>query len=100
LGACRVELVEGPPDHGHTRLVGGRLEGFVPLEGLADVDAERARLEKAVSAAEAEVARAETKLQNADFVGRAPASVVEKERTKLAQAEELAARLHAQLTAL
>jgi valyl-tRNA synthetase len=100
LGACRVEVVEGPPDHGHTRLVGGRLEGFVPLEGLADVDAERARLEKAVSAAEAEVARAETKLQNADFVGRAPASVVEKERAKLAQAEELAARLRAQLTAL
>jgi valyl-tRNA synthetase len=100
LATCRVEAVDAPPDHGHTRLVAGRLEGFVPLDGLVDLAAERARLEKAVASAEAEAARAGAKLGNADFVSRAPAEVVEKERGKLAEAEELVARLRAQLAAL
>jgi valyl-tRNA synthetase len=100
LATCRVEVVDALPDHGHTRLVAGRLEGFVPLEGLVDLAAERARLEKAVTSAEAEAARAGVKLGNADFVSRAPAEVVEKERGKLAEAEELVAKLRAQLAAL
>jgi len=65
----------------------------------ADREAERERLRNQLKKLEAEVARAQTKLDNEKFVGRAPQAVVKKEREKLAayktDRDELAARLAA-----
>ena len=60
----------------------------LPLEGVIDFDAERARLEKAVAAESKEIARIDAKLGNADFLRRAPEEVVEEnqERRELATA--------------
>ena len=48
----------------------------LPMAGLFDVDAERARLQKQIEEATAEVGRLEAKLGDANFSSRAPAPVV------------------------
>ncbi|WP_299454963.1 valine--tRNA ligase [uncultured Pigmentiphaga sp.] len=50
-----------------------------------DVAAEKARLDKEIARLEGEIAKANGKLSNPNFVDRAPAAVVEQERSRLAQ---------------
>ena len=69
----------------------GTLEVILPLEGLVDLDAERARLEKEIAKKEKDLNALEKKLSNQGFVSKAPAHVVEgerKRRTELAAALE------------
>ncbi|MDC7786964.1 valine--tRNA ligase [Rhodoplanes sp. TEM] len=54
----------------------------IPLAGVIDIAAERARLTKEKAKAEADIARVDNKLANADFLARAPEEVVEGEREK------------------
>ncbi|MDO4231650.1 MAG: class I tRNA ligase family protein, partial [Lautropia sp.] len=61
-----------------------------------DVDAERARLDKEISRLEGEIAKANGKLSNPSFAERAPAAVVEQERTRLAQFTETLDKVRAQ----
>jgi valyl-tRNA synthetase len=70
------------------------------LSGVIDVAAERARLARDLAAARKEVAGAETKLGNADFLAKAPEAVVAKVRHRLADAEAQISRISAQLDAL
>ncbi len=58
-------------------------EAFLPLEELVDLKQEKARLDKELKTVEQEIARAQGKLNNAGFVAKAPAAVVEAEREKL-----------------
>jgi valyl-tRNA synthetase len=58
-------------------------EVYMPLEGLIDVEAERARLGKEIAAIQIEVKKCEGKLGNASFVDRAPPEVVEQEKARL-----------------
>ena len=58
-------------------------EVYLPLEGLIDVEAERARLTKEISATELEVTKCAGKLGNASFVDRAPPEVVEQEKARM-----------------
>jgi valyl-tRNA synthetase len=61
----------------------------LPLKGVIDLAAERARLAKEMQKADADIARVDAKLGNANFVARAPEEVVEEEKEKR---EEAAAR--------
>ena len=61
----------------------GEMKILIPMAGLIDKDAEEARLNKEISKRNNEIARIESKLSNANFVDKAPAAVVEKERQKL-----------------
>jgi valyl-tRNA synthetase len=72
----------------------------LPLAGLFDVEAERARLRREVDDAQAEVARLEAKLANEQFRTRAPAAVVGKEEEKLAAARARLEGLQARLEEL
>ena len=54
----------------------------LPLIGVIDLVAERARLAKEMQKAEADIARVDVKLGNANFVARAPEEVVEEEKEK------------------
>ncbi len=56
----------------------------IPLEGLVDLDAERARLDKELKRVEGEFARSQGKLASETFVRNAPPAVVEQERKRLA----------------
>ncbi len=73
---------------------------YLPLGGLVDRDAERARLGKEIAAAEAEVGRAEAMLNNAGFVARAPEQVVQVQRDRLNGAQERVRLLRERLAAL
>ena len=69
----------------------------LPLAGVIDVAAERARLGKEAAAAGEDAARAGKKLANADFIARAKPEVVEETRAKQAEALATQARLQAAL---
>ncbi|MGH8053034.1 MAG: valine--tRNA ligase [Stenotrophomonas sp.] len=59
----------------------GELKLLVPLEGLVDLDAERARLDKEIARVSSEKEKSETKLSK--FTDKVPAAVVEQERVRL-----------------
>jgi valyl-tRNA synthetase len=77
-------------------LVVGAVEIYLPLSGLVDANAERARLMKELAETRSQIERLE-KLLGGDFAKKAPASVVEKEREKLAGYEETARKINSQL---
>ena len=60
---------------------------ILPLGGLFDLAEERTRLEKERASLEEEIARQNLKLQNPQFVSKAPAEIVEKEHNKLESAK-------------
>ncbi len=68
-------------------------ELYMPLEGLIDVEAERARLDKEILKVEKELAKSEGKLGNANFVDRAKPEVVELERGRLVEWREMLQQL-------
>ncbi|MDW8327588.1 MAG: valine--tRNA ligase [Anaerolineales bacterium] len=80
-------------------LVEGATEVYLPLEGMVDLNAERARLEKELAALSAQIAKSEGLLAS-NFVNKAPAPVVERERAKLAAARESRAKVEARLREL
>jgi valyl-tRNA synthetase len=75
----------------------GALELFLPLEGLIDVDKERGRLGKHLAELEQQLKRSTAKLASSQFVNRAPAEIVQKERDRhqdlTRQTEKLRRRL-------
>lgn len=75
-------------------------EVYLPLEGLIDVEAERARLGKELEKIRIEVKKCEGKLGNARFVERAPAEVVEQEKQRLVEWNERMEQLSQMLGAL
>ena len=64
------------------------MEIYVDLAGLIDVGAERKRLEKELGKVQGAIKGKEAKLANEKFVGSAPAEIVQRERTGLAQLQE------------
>ncbi|MDP3846892.1 MAG: valine--tRNA ligase [Pseudomonas sp.] len=75
-----------------TALVGD-MQVLVPMAGLIDKDAELARLDKEIQRLSGEVQRVGGKLSNEGFVAKAPAEVLDKERAKLAEAEQALGKL-------
>ncbi len=67
----------------------GRVETYVVLSGLVDVQVERQRIELALVDVDKMIRGLEGRLKNQDFLNKAPKDVVEKEKLK---AEELANR--------
>lgn len=61
----------------------GKLEILVPMAGLIDLDAEKARLNKELERLNKDKERVSGKLSNPNFVDKAPAAVVDKEKAKL-----------------
>jgi valyl-tRNA synthetase len=61
----------------------GSLRVLIPLAGLIDLGAEKARLAKEIARIEGEIRKCEGKLGNANFVANAPAEVVAQERQRI-----------------
>jgi len=81
-------------------LVVGTVEVFLPLADLVDLAAEQVRLQQELAAAQADVARREARLSNAEFITKAPGAVVQKERDQLVKAQATLARLQERLASL
>ncbi|MEY6432673.1 valine--tRNA ligase [Thioalkalicoccus limnaeus] len=74
----------------------GDMRILIPMAGLIDKDAELKRLAKEIARIEADLTGIEQKLANPNFVDRAPAAVVAKERERLASQGAALARLQEQ----
>ena len=72
----------------------------VPLGGLVDLDRERERLATELKDVAKNLARLSTRLEDDRFLSRAPEEVVEKERERLAAAQERRDRIQDTLTRL
>ncbi|APZ93738.1 valine--tRNA ligase [Fuerstiella marisgermanici] len=60
-------------------------DGYIPLDGLVDTSAEKAKLQKQADELENQIAGSEKKLSNPSFVDKAPDHVVEAFRKTLAE---------------
>jgi valyl-tRNA synthetase len=72
-------------------------EVVIPMASMVDLAAEKKRLDNEVAQNEAEVARLEARLEDANFLSKAPAAVVEKERQKCYALRDKLARLKQEL---
>ncbi len=99
---ARVNRIHTEAGHGvgaHAVLKSG-VEVFLPLEGVIDLERERARLREEIAKLQGLHAGTSKKLENEAFVARAPAEVVQKERDRLAQLEEQRSKLGEKLATL
>jgi valyl-tRNA synthetase len=80
-----ISVAKTPPTGAVQLLVRGDTVAL-PLQGIIDLAAETARLEKEKAKAEAEINRIDTKLANPDFIARAREEVVEADREKREEA--------------
>jgi len=87
---------QDPAPEAATALVSG-MKILIPMSGLIDKTAEIARLTKEIAKLCQEAERGVAKLSNANFTGRAPAEVVEKERARVAELQTATIKLEEQL---
>ncbi len=101
---CRIESIrhldaDAPvPAAASASFQGAKL--LIPLAGLIDLDAERARVARELKRVESEIAKCEAKLGSATFVANAPTAVVEQERQRLDKWRDDHAKLGAQAVRL
>ena len=95
-----LRALDGPAPAGVAQIVVGEATAMLPLAGIIDFAAERARLAKQRAQLESDAGKAEAKLGNADFIARAKEEVVEENRERLATARAEILRLDAALARL
>jgi len=93
-----IDADEEPPAAATALL--GNMRLLVPMKGLIDVDAERARLDKQMDKVRSDLARTQGKLGNESFVNNAPAAVVTQERERAVEFEKTISQLAEQLDKL
>ncbi len=80
-----ISFAGNPPQGSLQLLVRGEVAA-IPLKGVVDFGAEKARLDKELAKAESDITRIDAKLGNADFVARAPEEVIDEQREKREEA--------------
>ncbi|MGR9100388.1 MAG: valine--tRNA ligase [Gammaproteobacteria bacterium] len=75
----------------------GNMKILIPMAGLIDKEVEIMRLEKEIQKIEKELPRIEGKLNNPSFNQRAPAAVIEKEKTRFDELQKSLDQLNEQL---
>lgn len=87
-----ISFADAAPEGAMQLLVRGEVVAL-PLKGVIDLAAERARLEKELGKADADIKRVDAKLSNEKFVANAPEDLVEEEKEKRAAAQERRAKI-------
>jgi valyl-tRNA synthetase len=87
-----ISFADVPPKGAVQLVVRGDIAAL-PLQGIIDLAAERARLAKEMAKCDADIARVEAKLGNPNFVARAPEEVVEEEKEKREEAQMRKAKI-------
>ena len=91
-----VREADAPPK-GAAPFVIGEATCALSIAGFIDLASEKARLTKEIATLEGDADRVRKKLDNADFIARAPEAVVEENRERLSEAETAQAKLKAAL---
>ncbi|MGE4522291.1 MAG: valine--tRNA ligase, partial [Acetobacter sp.] len=89
--------LEGEIPNGAAQMIVDEATLVLPLEGLIDLSAEKARLSKDLAKAEDEVSKTEKKLGNENFVSRAKPEIVQEMRERLEAQQGECIRLRAAL---
>src|SRR3954447_22364888 len=76
-----ISFADRPPEGAVQLLVRGEVVAM-PLKGVIDLSAEKARLDKEIVKADADIKRVDAKLGNEKFVANAPEEIVEEEKEK------------------
>jgi valyl-tRNA synthetase len=76
-----ISFADAAPEGAVQLLVRGEVAAL-PLKGVIDLGAEKARLDKELTKAEADIKRVDAKLGNEKFVANAPEDIVEEEKEK------------------
>jgi len=92
-------LCQAKPDKAMTARV-DKVELYLPLAGLLDLDKERERLGKELALAEKEVERVDKKLANEGFTSKAPEHVIQQEKEKRNKWLEQKAKIQERLAML
>ncbi|MBO4224668.1 valine--tRNA ligase [Bradyrhizobium neotropicale] len=87
-----ISFADAAPEGAVQLLVRGEVAAL-PLKGVIDLAAERARLEKEIAKADADIKRVDAKLSNEKFVANAPEEIVEEEKEKREAALERKAKI-------
>jgi valyl-tRNA synthetase len=94
-----ISFGDAPPAGSVQLLVRGEIAAL-PLAGVIDLAAERARLEKELTKIADDVSRIDKKLGNADFMARAPEEVVDEQRERREEALDRESKVRAALERL
>jgi valyl-tRNA synthetase len=86
---------DGSPARGGLQVIVDEATFALPLAGVIDLDEERKRLDKELAKTMAEIERFDQKLGNPKFLERAPADVVEEQRSRRAEVEQTRQKLEA-----
>ena len=102
LALCSLEVQpeNAPQPENSVMVVEKATRVFLPLTGLFDFAAERQRLESTLTGLRKRIGQVESRLANEQFLSRAPANVVEKERTRLSGWQEEESNLLQRLSEL
>ena len=101
-GASEIDFIESGAEVGEKTVSQvceiGQI--FVPLGELVNLEEERARLNKELERIKGEIARADGKLMNKNFVAKAPKKLVDDERAKKEKYLDAKAKIEKQLSML
>jgi valyl-tRNA synthetase len=101
MAKISAKLADGPaPPQSAKAVVSADVEVIMPLGGLVDIPTEKGRLAKEIAKAEKDIAGLEKRLENQDFLARAPEEVVAELRQRLEEEKARLARLREALVAL
>ncbi|MSU44116.1 MAG: hypothetical protein EXS22_08785 [Pedosphaera sp.] len=88
LNAEKLDSITDAPAKGTPAVRNALGELFLPLTGLVDFAAERARLGKELEKITGEIEKVQAKLANPSFAGKVPAAVLEEHQQRLADWQE------------
>jgi valyl-tRNA synthetase len=91
--AANATLFDGEAPKGAAQIVLDEATVLLPLSGVIDVVQETARLKKEFDKAAAEAEKLSKKLGNEQFVAKAKPEVVEEQRQRLAEMEQVCSKL-------
>ncbi len=100
LGAEKLECIAGAPAKGTPTVRNALGELFMPLSGLVDFAAERARLGKELEKITGEIEKVQSKLANPGFAEKVPPTVLAEHQQRLADWQTKAQQARTSLAAL
>ena len=95
-----AEPLSGPVPKSAVQAVLDETTLILPLEGIVDLEKERARLTKEVEKLSGEIKKIDAKLSNEQFVAKAPEEVIEEQRDRRKAAEQARDKLQKALEML
>lgn len=99
-GASQVELTETSFTGNSVQIITDSAEIAIPMNEIIDTAAEKERLTKELAEAQKEIDRAQGKLNNPEFTGKAPEKVVNAEREKVKKYSEIKRKIEEALARL